>query len=302
MAAEPGRIRVAVLGVGHLGRHHARIAGQLDAIDLVAVCDPDEVQGQEVAERVGCAWVRDVDALPDDLAAVVIAAPTPLHFALASRFLERGVHCLIEKPMAASRDEATRLAALAESTDAIVQVGHVERFNPVLDHVPDGFAPRFLELRRVGPHPGRSLDTSVVFDLMIHDIDLALGFTSSSVASLEAVGGVVVGPFADWAAARLVFENGAVAHVTASRVAAAGQRRAFLAAAGETLEIDFGARELVHVTKGERVQRKGSDEEPLRRELEHFVRSIREGRRPRVSHVEAAAAIEIAERIRSAIA
>ncbi len=296
-------LRAAVVGTGHLGRHHARNLGSLDGVELVGIVDPNEERGRAAAEMGGTVWFADADALPDGLDLVSIAAPTPLHFALASDFLRRGVACLVEKPMCATLEEAERLAALADETGVVCQVGHIERFNPVLDHLPPRDAPpEFVDARRLAPHPGRSTDTTVVFDLMVHDLDLVLAWAGAPVRALEARGGVVVGPLVDWAAARLEFENGTIAHVTASRVAPAAERKTVLAGAGRTVTIDFGARALAVVGEDGTESFQGSDEEPLRRELAHFADRVRTGARPTVSHVEGKAAVELAERVLDAIA
>ena len=300
-------IRAAVFGTGHLGRHHARNLGALDGVELVGVVDPDETRGRAAAEMGGTTWYASADALPDDLDCVSIAAPTPLHFEIARGLLERKIACLVEKPLCATLEEANALAALADEAGVVCQVGHIERFNPVLDHLPPltgDLAPRFLDARRLAPHPGRSTDTTVVFDLMVHDLDLVLAWAGAPLTSLEATGGVVVGPLVDWASARLTFENGVVAHVTASRVAPAPERRTVIGAAARTVDVDFGARTLAIVGPGgkEDVETfQGSDEEPLRRELAHFVDCVRTGRRPHVSHAEGRVAVEVAHRVLATI-
>ncbi|MBI4878516.1 MAG: Gfo/Idh/MocA family oxidoreductase [Planctomycetes bacterium] len=292
------KLRAAVIGAGHLGRHHARNMASLAGVELVAVCDPDEERGRQAAQAAGALWLADAAELPPDLDAASIAAPTPLHYSLARSLLERGVHCLVEKPMTATLEEARGLVAVAARAGRVLQVGHSERFNPVLDLLPaGGAAPRLIEARRTFPHTGRSGDTSVVYDLMIHDIDLALLFAGSSVAALEAAGGTLIGPLEDWAHCRLIFASGCVATLTASRVAPLAMRRTVIHSDAATLDIDFQARRLgVFDAAGAR-EAQGSGEEPLRRELEHFVDCVRAGARPVVSGEEGLAAIEIAERV-----
>lgn len=295
-------LRAAVVGTGHLGRHHARNLGSIEGVELVGIVDPDEKRGRAAAEMGKTAWFAGAGALPSDLDLVSIAAPTPLHFAIASDFLSRGVACLVEKPMCATLDEADRLAALADEHGVLCQVGHIERFNPVLDHFPTlAEPPRFIDARRLAPHPGRSTDTTVVFDLMVHDLDLVLAWAGAPLRSLEATGGVVVGPLVDWAAARLVFENDVVAHVSASRVAPAPERRTVLGCSDRTLDIDFAARTLAVVDAAGSRTYEGSKDEPLRRELEHFADCVRHGKRPRVSHVEGRAAVEVSHRVLDSI-
>lgn len=296
-------LRMAVLGTGHLGRHHARNLGQMDGVQLIAVVDPSEERGRPAADTAKTAWIARPEDLPADLDAVSIAAPTPTHFALAKHFLERGVHVLVEKPMTASLEEARALAAIAAKSKRCLQVGHIERFNPVWQHVTSTpCSPRFIDAERFAAHTGRSLDTSVVFDLMIHDLDLVCALAASAVVDLRATGGVVVGPFEDWAECRLTFENGTVAEVRASRVQPAGGRRTRVFATDKTLEIDFQTRKLQIVEKGTATPQtvrelQGSDEEPLRRELASFVAAIRSGTRPLVSEVEGLRAVELADRV-----
>ncbi len=295
-------LRAAVIGAGHLGRHHARNMASLAGVELVAVCDPDEQRGRQAAEAAGARWLADAAELPLDLDAVSIAAPTPLHFSLARALLERGVHCLVEKPMTATLAEARELVAIAARAGRVLQVGHSERFNPVLDLLPGSAgAPRLIEARRTFPHTGRSGDTSVVYDLMIHDIDLALYFAGSRIQALEAAGGALIGPLEDWAHCRLVFASGCVATLMASRVAPLAMRRTVIHADMRTVDIDFQARRLgVFDAAGAREAQAGN-EEPLRRELEHFAGCVRTGARPRVSGAEGLAAIEVAERVLSCI-
>jgi predicted dehydrogenase len=206
--------------------------------------------------------------------------------------------------MTATLGEARSLIAIAEEKRLVVQVGHIERFNPVLDGFdPAAVGATYIEARRYTPFTGRSTDTSVVFDLMVHDLDLVCWMAGSRPVAVEAQGGVLRGPLEDWASARLVFENGVIADVASSRVMSDAARRTRMFAPGAVVEIDFGSRKRVE-TKGrelERIEHQGSAEEPLRRELEHFVQCVREGVRPRVSEREGLAAIEIAHQVLSRI-
>lgn len=295
-------LRMAVIGTGHIGRHHARNLGGLDGVELVAVCDPDEGRGRQAAEMGNSRWVKTPDELPGDLDGVCIAAPTPLHGELAERFLGAGVHCLVEKPLAATPDEAARIVGAAHEAGRIVQVGHIERFNPVFDQLdPDSVRPTQIDCWRLAPHTGRSTDTSVVFDLMIHDLDLVLWWADSPVTAVEASGGIQVGPLEDWASARVSFESGCRAHVTASRVAPTAVRRSVLHGAELTADIDFGQRKLgLHGAAGSQ-EHQGSDEEPLRRQLAHFVDCVRQGRRPLVAGEDGQKAVELAARVLSCL-
>lgn len=289
---------MAVIGTGHLGRHHARNLANIANVELVGICDPDRERGLAAAELSGAAWVSDPAELPEDLDAVSIAAPTPLHHDLAASYLKRGVHCLVEKPMTATSEQAVSLCRIAEESRCVLQVGHIERFNPVLDGLTRPLPnPLQLDAWRLAPHSGRSRDTSVVFDLMIHDIDLALWFANSKVERVEARGGVLIGPLPDWASCRLTFESGMQANLIASRVSPTVERRMILQLGGGSLDIDFGKRTLGTFGPDGANTFQGGDDEPLRRELEHFVEQVRTGGRPLVSWDEGRLSVEIASEV-----
>lgn len=298
------RLRVAVVGAGHLGQHHARNLASLDDVQLVAICDPDSARVKAMADQYGAAHVTRIEDLPSDLDAVSIAAPTPLHAMFAEHFLGRGVHCLVEKPMTATLEEGRALAELAAGEGLVLQVGHIERFNPAFDGFENGASgPLWLEARRYTAFTGRSTDTSVVFDLMIHDIDLALSLIPSTVTRIEARGGVVRGPLEDWASCRLNFQNGAVADIATSRVMIEPQRKLRAFYSDRVVEFDLGARKRSE-TRGrelEKVEHQGGSDEPLKRELVDFVRCVRGGKSPRVSQNEGLAAIEVAHEVLSQI-
>jgi predicted dehydrogenase len=302
--AAPGRqdsiLSLAVIGAGHLGQHHARNLAAINGVKLVAVCDPNEEQGRKVAAANSCAWVSRVEDLPADLDAVSIAAPTPLHFMISEKFVGDGIACLIEKPMTATLEEAEALADLAARVGGVVQIGHIERFNPVFDGCdPTAFRPQYIECRRYTPFTGRSTDTSVVFDLMIHDLDLAAWWVGSPVARIEASGGVLRGPLEDWATCRLRFENGAIAEIATSRVMSDPGRKARLFARDQVVEFDFGARKRT-ITRGlelEKIEHTGAAEEPLRRELEHFIACVRRRAQPLVGPAQGLAAIKVAHEV-----
>ncbi|HJU83958.1 MAG TPA: Gfo/Idh/MocA family oxidoreductase, partial [Holophagaceae bacterium] len=219
------KLKVAVVGVGHLGQHHARIAAQSPHAELVAVVDPGEARGREIAAKHGTRWVASLGEILPEIDAVQVAAPTGLHRDLGLQALGAGRSVLMEKPLAASLAEGEALlAALAEARKSkpglVAAVGHLERFNPAVKALRDrGFKPRFLEAVRVSPFPMRSLEVDVVMDVMIHDLDLLRALVGRPVIDVEAVGVPVLTPHADLVNARLKFEGGAFATVTASRVA-----------------------------------------------------------------------------------
>jgi predicted dehydrogenase len=212
-------LRVGVVGVGHLGRLHARVYSEMDSCELAGVFDTDCARAEEVASEFGTAAEEGLEALLDGVDAVSVATPTVSHHEVARACLDRGIHVLVEKPMARTVDEASDLVSAAEKAGAVIQVGHIERFNPavraamqVLD------SPQFIEVHRLGVFVPRGTDVAVVLDLMIHDIDLILATVRSEVTAIEAVGVAVLSPSIDIANARLTFADGCVANVTASRV------------------------------------------------------------------------------------
>jgi len=221
-----GKLKVAAVGVGHLGQHHARIYSTLQSVELVAVVDTDEKVLTEVSQRTGAPAFRDYRAIIDLVDAVSIAVPTVGHYAIARDFLEAGKSVLVEKPMTASLFEARSLVELAARRKAVLQVGHIERFNPAYMAIRKyKVQPKFIEVHRLSPFKFRSADIGVVLDLMIHDIDLVLSLVNSRVRSVEAMGVSVVGGHEDVANARISFECGCVANLSASRVSYENVRR-----------------------------------------------------------------------------
>jgi len=304
-------LRVAVVGVGHLGRHHARLLKGIDGVDLVGVVDVRADRAQAVAAEYGTAPYGDAAEVLDRVDAVSIAVPTESHEAVARPFLERGLAVLVEKPMAASLEEADRLIALAERHDALLVVGHTERFNPAFVAArPWLEEPGFVEVDRLGTFPDRSLDIDVVFDLMIHDLDLLLTLTGSEVVEIRAVGVNVLTPRVDIANARLQFASGCVANVTASRVSRDRVRKARFFAREAYVSVDFAAREvevlrLAHAggmpkVEGGRIE--VADAEPLGGELEDFVAAARERRPATVTGRAGREALALATRIAEEIA
>ncbi|REK43107.1 MAG: gfo/Idh/MocA family oxidoreductase [Planctomycetota bacterium] len=219
-------IRLAVVGCGHLGRIHARLAAAAEAIELVALVDPVEAARNAVAADLGVAALATVDELPADLDAAILAAPTFLHEELGLALLERGLHLLIEKPLATRSAEANTLVAAARAGRRVLQVGHVERFNPALDAARDRLTDaKYIEARRYSGYTFRSTDIGVVLDMMIHDLDVVLSLVDSEVVDVEALGVAVMGEHEDAATARLKFANGCVANLSASRISYERMRR-----------------------------------------------------------------------------
>jgi predicted dehydrogenase len=305
------KLKIAVIGVGHLGQHHARLLSAMDAVHLVGVVDTKPARAQEIATKYATAAFTDAAQLIGDVDAVSIASPTSTHVDVALRFVEAGVPVLIEKPMASSLEEADRLLAVAERLGTLVAIGHTERFNPaVVAALPLVAEPRFIEIHRLGTFPERSLDIDVIFDLMIHDLDLLLAMVRSEVASIEAVGVNVLTPRVDIANARLRFASGCIANVTASRISRDRVRKARFFQRDSYVSIDYAAQEVDVYRLAARDGRPAIDggrldvtnEEPLKRELEDFVDAVRTNGRPGVSGREGRDALELATRVATSIA
>ena len=300
-------LRVAVVGVGHLGRHHARILSALDGARLVATVDPQLERAEEAAAASGATALRDSRDLFDKVDAVSIAVPTELHHEVAMPFLERGVAVLVEKPMARTLAEADDMIAAARASGATLAVGHTERYNPAVAAVmPMVTSPRFIEVHRLGAFPDRSLDIDVVFDLMIHDLDVILSLVRAPVASIEAVGVPVLTPKFDIANARLRFEGGCIANLTASRISRDRVRKIRFFQPETYISIDYAAQEVegwrLVRRDGQRPSIEGGalpiqKDEPLRRELADFVRAASTRSQPLVDGDAGRAALELATRI-----
>jgi predicted dehydrogenase len=329
-------LRAAVIGVGHLGRHHARIYAAMPDVDLAAVVDKDEARARELAARLGTRAFADASQLDRELAGqldlVSVVVPTELHFEVAARFLDRRVAVLVEKPMTSTVEQANRLAERARASGACLQVGHVERFNPALKAARRlEISPRFIEAHRLAPFTFRSIDVGVVHDLMIHDLDIVLHLVRSPIKEVRAVGGALLTPHEDIASARLEFEDGTVANLTASRVSLQPMRRTRVFARDFFLSLDLGKRYAFLARKPEGFDARLAqtwakiaatppdelpkiaasafrdlieieelaldDEEPLHAELASFVRAVRDGTPPEVSADEAVRALEAADAV-----
>ena len=213
-------IPVAVIGAGHMGKHHIRIYSQMPTVRLVAVIDADIERAKALAEPLGAAWGSRIGAIADKVAAVSVAVPTNKHLEISRPLIERGIAVLIEKPLAPTIEQAAKIVELAGRHNAIVQVGHTERFNPAVQAVERlGIRPKFVETHRISPFTFRSAEIGVVFDMMIHDIDILLNLVRDEVSRVDAVGVNVLGPHEDIANARVTFVGGVVANLTASRLA-----------------------------------------------------------------------------------
>jgi predicted dehydrogenase len=306
-------LRVAVIGAGHHGQHHIRILSTVPGVELVAVIDQDPTRAQTVAALPGVRFFCDAAAVLDCVDAVIVATPTDVHGQVALPFLRSGVAVLVEKPLAYSLEEADSLIAAAQASGAILAVGHSERFNPALAAVSNAIAdPRFVEVHRLGTFPQRSLDIDVIYDLMIHDLDLVLSLVRSPVLSIEAVGVAVLTPRVDIANARLRFANGCIANLTASRISRDRVRKLRVFQRAAYVSIDFAAQAAQHwrLVKGPgeavpSIQGQQLDvaaEEPLKRELIDFTNAVACGRAPLVTGEDGRRALELADQITTKIA
>lgn len=334
MATLPGVsdvVKVAVLGVGGLGQHHARIYAEMEQagdVEFVGLYDPNLERARDIAEKNGVRALESMEAALEQADGVSIVTPTVTHHELASKFLKAGCHVLVEKPITDEADQAAELVQLAQENDRVLQVGHVERFNPVFDYLQSvAKEPRFIETHRLSPYPARSMDIGVVLDLMIHDLDIVLAFVDSPVKEVDGVGVPVLSASEDIANARLKFENGCVANLTVSRVSPERMRKIRVFSGGETtsyVSLDYqkqegyiyriaadGAEEsslwqkLLHAKDsaivsefgGKKVVREPvpiAKDEPLKLELQHFVECVRERQTPKVSGEAGRQALEVA--------
>ncbi|MBI5504913.1 MAG: Gfo/Idh/MocA family oxidoreductase [Deltaproteobacteria bacterium] len=310
-------LRAAVIGTGHLGALHAQKYAELGGVELTAVYDVDASRAAAVANACGCrAAVTVAEALSvADIASV--AVPTEAHHAAALAVLDGGVHLLIEKPLASCAREGEEICAAAERAGRLVQVGHLERFNPAFEELRGVLGhPRFIECHRLSPFAGRGGDTDVVLDVMIHDLDLIAFLVGRPLASVEAVGVPVLSDHADIANARLRFEGGCIANVTASRVSLKRERRMRIFQEDAYVAVDFDARS-VRVLRRKagsgpvdprspmdsiRIEdRTFAAADPLRDEIEAFVAAVRGQRAVAIGGREALTALLIADRVRAAM-
>src|ERR1051325_10576665 len=325
------RLRVSVVGTGSLGKEHARIYAELAAakqVGFVGVVDTAAEAGRKVAEKYRVRAFSSLAEATQASDALSIVTPTTTHFELAKSLLVQGKHVLVEKPMTDSAAEAAELVKLAQQNGCVLQVGHVERFNPVFTYLETvALEPRFIEAHRLSPYPARSTDIGVVLDLMIHDLDVVLAFVKSPLMSVDAVGIPVLSATEDIANARLRFANGCVANLTASRISPERMRKIRVFSGGETtsyISLDYRAQEgflyriareeeaessllkkllhskdstIVSEFAGRRIVREPvpiARDEPLKLELEHFIECVQQQEQPKVSGASAKRALDVA--------
>jgi predicted dehydrogenase len=323
---------VGVVGCGRMGQLHARVYSQMPQVNLVGLYDADRDVAVAARDKYGGEVFDSVEAMAERVRAVTIAVPTQFHAFVAEPLLRRGVHCLIEKPLAKDVAEAKQIVEWSKEHKAVVQVGHIERFNPIVRSMSKlAVEPRFIEVIRISPLTFRSIDVGVVLDMMIHDIDIVLKLARSKVAKIDAIGVSVIGGPEDICNARLTFENGCVANMTASRLALKVERKLRVFSPDAYVSIDYQKKYGMVARKTENLSairdtiakiRSGEiddlsqlnfpdlvsieelqidDTEPLRAELESFINAIKTGSTPEVPAEDGLAAVETATRIVEAI-
>ena len=300
------KLRVGVIGVGYLGQFHAEKYARMNDVELVGVVDIDKNRAEAVAKKINTKPYKDYKSLFGNVDAVSIAAPTSVHFAIARDFLKNNIDILIEKPITETTEEADELIHLAESRDLIIQVGHLERFNPAIVALKDIVKkPMFIESHRLSIYQGRCTDVSVVLDLMIHDIDLILNFVRSEISAVYASGVPVVSEHVDIANARLEFENGCVANVTASRISTKNERKIRLFQRDAYVSVDFSKKEITAIQQtgsvgcglipGMDVKQISFDTgDALENELKSFINAVIHRETPEVTAQMGCDALEIA--------
>jgi len=301
------KLRVGVVGVGHIGGNHARIYAELPQAEFIAIFDIDPVRAAEIAAKYKAKAARSLEEFAGMVDAASVATPTSAHFSVAHDLLMRGKHLLIEKPITENTADARELAQLAAEKRLVLQVGHVERFNPVLSALEQRLThPRFIEAHRLSPYPNRSTEIGVVLDLMIHDLEIILHLVDSTVENIDAVGVPVLSRGEDIANARLRFTDGCIANITSSRISPERMRKIRVFQEDAYLSLDYQGQsgEIYQRVNGQITREPVAieKEEPLRQQLASFADCALTGGEPRVSGSHAAAALELAVEITKRIA
>ena len=296
------KLRVGVVGVGHIGSNHARLYSEIPSADFTAIYDVDLARANSIAKKYGGTATKSLDEFAALVDAASVATPTNSHYEIARPLLGQGKHLLVEKPITENPQHATELAELAARNRLILQVGHVERFNPVLSALEARLThARFIEAHRLSSYPDRSTDIGVVLDLMIHDLEIILHLVRSPVQNIDAVGIPVLSKGEDIANARIRFENGCVANVTSSRISPERMRkiRVFQQDAYLSLDYEKQSGEIYRLENGKIRRDKVpiEREEPLKQQLVSFIECASTGREPKVSGFQATAALELAVEI-----
>ncbi|MFA4989665.1 MAG: Gfo/Idh/MocA family oxidoreductase [Candidatus Omnitrophota bacterium] len=300
------KLKVGVIGVGHLGSIHAKIYQELSGCSLEAVSDTNKARLNEISQNLGIPGYADYRELFTKVDAVSVAVPTKLHYQIASDCLKHNIHTLVEKPFTPTLAEADSLIKIAKDNDLILQVGHIERFNSAFGATQKIIQnPKFIECHRLSPFPNRSLDVGAVLDIMIHDIDIILGLVTSPVERIDSVGINVLTSFEDIANARITFKNGCVANLTASRISDETMRKIRIFQENTYISLDYKNAEawvyrkgLLKITKENLPIEK---EQPLQKELQAFVDCVAKHQVPLVSGEVARSALQVALKIQNQI-
>lgn len=307
--------RVAVIGVGNMGRHHARIYSETEDVTLVGIVDTNEILVRQLARKLNVPYYTDYRELIGKVDAVNIATPTSLHYPMAKTFLQEGVHVLVEKPVTSSLKEADNLIRLAKMNGCILQVGHTERFNPAVREL-EGLVkkPIYIEAHRMGPPTQRNLDVGVIFELMIHDLDIILNLVKSSIVKIQGIGLRIYSDYEDIGQAQILFENGCLASISASRVSSEKVRNLEITQEDGFLHLDYIEQNIILrkqvssryiFDQPKAMYRREflvdqpliSKDEPLRLEIQHFVECLKKNKAPLVSGEDGKRALELAHRI-----
>ncbi len=306
----------AVIGVGSLGQHHVKVLKSLDNNELVGISDIDESRGRQIADKFGVKYYKDYRELLSLVDAVSIVVSTPAHYEVAKFFLENGVHTLIEKPITTTVEEAKKLISIARKNNCLVQVGHIERFNPAVMKLKEVVNnPMYIEIDRLGPFSKRSLEVGVVLDLMIHDIDIILSLVPNRILRMDAIGVPVFTPYEDIANVRLTFDNYSLADLSASRVTPDGQRKLRIYQPEGYITLNYENQEIYAYQMIEEEESNSGEKkrelvfntyqvlpgEPLRLELKHFINCVINNLTPEVSGEHGRNALEIALEITNKI-
>jgi predicted dehydrogenase len=296
------KLKAGVIGVGHIGREHARVYSLFPKVEFTGVYDIDPDVSKRVAYQYNNKPFESIEEMAEQCDVVTVSTPTNTHFDIASFFLTRGKHVLVEKPITDNTEQARELVKLAQKGQLILQVGHIERFNPALRALEQKLThPQFIEAHRLSPYPGRSTDIGVVLDLMIHDLEIILHLVRSPIATVDSVGVAVLSKGEDIANARIRFENGCVANVTTSRISPEKLRKIRVFQDDAYLSLDYQAQsgEIYRKVKSQ-IQRESitvEKDEPLKLEIAAFVECVLARREPLVGGVQAAAALNVAMQI-----
>ena len=306
MILNMSKLRIGVIGVGYLGSIHAKIYKERPNVDLVGVCDTDKDKLNSVSQELGVPGYLDYKDLFSKVDAVSVVTPTKLHFKVTADFLNHNIHALVEKPFTPTLEEADHLIQIAKNHNLILQVGHIERFNSAFCATQKIIKdPKFIECHRLSPFPNRSLDIGAVLDIMIHDIDIILGLVASRIERIDAVGVNVLTRFEDIANARIIFKNGCVANLTASRVSDEVMRKIRIFQENTYISLDYKNAQAWVYRKGLLKIKKESlpieKEQPLQKELESFIACVTNNTTPLVSGTVAREALAVALEIQKQI-